>query len=85
MLVGPAMMSLLAVFLVEKHRGWWSPLSILFLTLLGGVLLSRWVDPIDSQGQPSTPRQRQLELAFLVVLGAVGWVVANALGASWKK
>ena len=42
-----------------------------------------WFDSLDSYGQPTTPRQRQKELAFLISLGVGGWLVANALGVYW--
>lgn len=85
MLVGPAILSILGLFIAESHKGWFSPRSVVFLGLLIAVVLARWFDSLDSYGQPTTPRQRQLELAFLITLGVGGWLIANALGVYWLK
>jgi hypothetical protein len=82
MLIGPVVLSVLSLFIVEKHRGWNSPESILFVVLLA-VVVARYVDPVDSRGHRHSRGQRFFELAFLSVLGVGGWFVANALGASW--
>lgn len=85
MLVGPGILSILGLFIAETHKGWFAPRSIVFLALLIGVVMARWFDPLDSNGQPTTPRQRQMEVAFLVTLGVGGWLMANILGAYWLK
>jgi hypothetical protein len=84
MFIGPAILSILGISLVEVSKGWLSPRSVVYLVLLIAVVLARWFDPLDSYGQPTTPHQRQLELAFLVILALGGWLLANALGAYWK-
>jgi hypothetical protein len=85
MLIGPGILSILGIFIAETHNGWFEPRSVIFLGLLFGVVLARWFDPMDSRGQPTTPRQRQSELAFLITLGLGGWLVANMLGVYWLK
>ena len=83
MLVGPASLSILGLFIANNHTGWLAPRSVIFLGLLIGVVLARWFDPLDSYGQSTTPRQRQLELASLITLGLGGWLIANVLGVYW--
>jgi hypothetical protein len=85
MLVGPAILSILGILIAENHKGWFAPRSIVFLALLIGVVIARWFDPLDSHGQPTTPRQRQMELAFLIALSLGGWLIANMLSSYWLK
>jgi hypothetical protein len=85
MLVGPAILSLLGLSMAEAHRGWFAPRSVIYLGMLIAVVLARWFGPIDSNGQPTTPRQRQMELTFLIALGIGGWLIANALGFYWRR
>jgi hypothetical protein len=85
MLIGPAILSILGLSLVEIHKGWLSPRSVVYVVLLIAVVLCRWFDPLDSYGQPTTSHQRQLELAFLIILGLGGWLMANALAAYWLE
>ncbi len=83
-MVGPGILSILAIRIAESHTGWFSPLSIAFLVVLIGVTTARWLDPLNSYGEPATPGQRRRYLLFAGGIGLVGWVLTNLLGIYWQ-
>jgi len=84
LLIGPATLSITAIAIAENHTGWFGPRSIGFLVVLGLVILSRWLDPETSDGDPVTPKQRGIYMILAVIFGLTGWAAANMLGVYWQ-
>lgn len=83
--IGPPVLSILAIMVIETHGGWLSPPSITFLVILTGVAVARWLDPWNSDGTPATPRQQFLYLSLTVVFGLLGWIVTHAIVTYWPS
>jgi hypothetical protein len=64
MFIGPAILSILGISLVEVPKGWLSPRRVVYLVLLIAVVLTRWFDPLDSYGQPTTPHHANWNWRF---------------------
>jgi hypothetical protein len=83
MLVGPGTLSILAISIAENHRGWFAARSIAFLVVLVAVITARWMDPLNSYGEPATPGQRRSYMLFTAFIGLLAWVITNVLGILW--
>lgn len=82
-LVGPGTLSILAIRIADNHQGWFTWRSIAFFIVLFCVAFARWMDPLDSNGEPAAPGQFGKYLAVTFGLGLAGWVLANLLGIYW--
>lgn len=83
MLAGPAALLLLAFSLADKKDGWFSSQSIAFLVVLAAVIVTRWLDPQTSEGEPTTGAHLRMFTATAVGVGMAAWAVANLLGNHW--
>ena len=83
MLAGPAALLLLAFSLAGKKEGWFSSQSIAFLVVLAAVIVTRWLDPQTSEGEPTTGAHLRMFTATAVVVGLAAWAIANMLGNHW--
>lgn len=82
-LVGPGLLSIFAIIAIETRSGWFSLPSLAFLVVLIGVAVAQWLDPMNSDGTPTTPRQRSINLLLTMTLGLAGWVAMNVLRDYW--
>jgi hypothetical protein len=83
MMVGPAILMLLAYSLTGNAKGWFAPSSIAFLAVLAAVTIARWMDPRTSEGAPTTSAHLRRYTVSTLGIGLVAWVVANLLGNHW--
>jgi hypothetical protein len=83
MVVGPATLALLLFSITSQGRGWLAPVSLAFPAVLILVIIARWLDPLTSDGEPSTPAHLRQYVVRTLGLGLGAWVVANLLGIYW--
>ena len=81
--VGPALLFLLAAFIAQEQDGWFTLPSIAFLLVMVGVVGARELDPDNSYGEPTTPRDRRAHAIGTIGIGLALWVSANVLGNHW--
>jgi len=85
MMFGPMAM-FVAIYLISSNGGGWLTVAdIVFLTLLGGLLLARWVEfrggnALTSTGEPATGEHIRRYALGAVILGLLVWIVANIIG-----
>jgi hypothetical protein len=85
MILGPFILAVSAVSILRQHDGWFSPLDLVYLGALGGMLLGRWLEfrygrPLTAMGEPATAADLR---RYALALGTVGlgtWVAANLIG-----
>ena len=77
MLAGPAVLFVLAYYVAHHDAGWADPASIAFLVVLVGVIIARRLDSENSYGDPTTPAEIRTFTTEALVVGIVGWVIAN--------
>lgn len=83
MLLGPAILLLLAYSLATSQKGWLAPASIAFLVVLVVVVIARWLDPNTSEGEPTTSAHLRRYTVTTIGTGLAAWAVANLLGNHW--
>jgi hypothetical protein len=80
MMIGPGILSILALTIAEGHQGWFAGRSIAFLFVLIAVTLARRLDPLTADGEPATQGDLRWHVLFTLSLGLAAWVTANLLG-----
>ena len=85
MIVGPLALVLTAYFIVTSGTGWTTTADFLFLIILGGMILGKWLEfrggsPETSTGEPATAADLRRYILMVVIAGPAVWVVANILG-----
>jgi hypothetical protein len=83
MLAGPGALLLLAYSLTGNQDGWFSTQSIAFLVVLAVVIVTRWLDPQTSEGEPTTGDHLRKFTATALGVGLAAWGIANMLGNHW--
>jgi hypothetical protein len=83
MMAGPAALLLLAYTLAENQKGWFAPSSIAFLVVLAVVVITRWLDPLTSEGEPVTHAHLRRYTLIVLGIGLTAWAVANLIGNHW--
>lgn len=88
MMVGPAIQFLLAIIIARNGGGWFTPVDILFLAVLGGIILGRVVefrggDPRTATGEPATRAHLRRYGILVLTVGLGIWIVANVIGNHW--
>jgi hypothetical protein len=83
MMIAPAVLLLLAYSLTQNAKGWFAPSSIAFLAVLLACLLARRLDPLTSEGTPTTSTHIRRYTIGLLSIGLSVWVIANLLGRYW--
>ena len=78
--VGPLVLLLLAYAMASDQRGWFAPQSIAFLVLLAVVVVCRRIDPLNSDGELSTPDDMRRYMVRTVLAGGITWALANLAG-----
>lgn len=85
MIVGPFALAILGIGITERRDGWFSPVDLLYLIVLGGMVLGRWTEFRYSQarsatGEPTTVAHLRRYTLVLGILGFSIWVAANLVG-----
>lgn len=85
MMIGPAILFLLALTIARQGGGWFTPKDIGFLLVLAGMVVGRFVefrggDPRTADGEPATPGHLRRYIATIIPIGLGIWAVANLIG-----
>jgi hypothetical protein len=85
MMVGPFALATLALSIVGRADGWFSPSDLLYFIILAGMLIGRWTEfrfslPMTATGEPATAEHLRRYVLGLGLLGLGFWVVANLIG-----
>lgn len=85
MMLGPAVLFLLAISIARDGGGWFTLKDFAFLTVLGGLLPARIVefgggDPRTATGKPATRQELRRYFVTVLFTGIVAWTVANLIG-----
>jgi hypothetical protein len=83
MLIGPAILFMLAGTIAGNDTGWFAPASIAFLVILPVMIAARWMDGDNSYGDPTTPAEVTTYTIGAIIVGLALWVVANFAGNHW--
>ena len=88
MMIGPMILMLLTVNIINSGSGWLTAADVAFFVVLGIMLLARWFDfragnPRTISGDPATPRHLRRYLPLTLVIGLGVWAAANAIGNHW--
>lgn len=83
MLIGPLSLTSVAIIIMETGYGWFAIRSILYLVALAVTIVARWLDPVTSDGELTTPSQRRFTATWTLIAGLVGWAAANVIGSHW--
>jgi hypothetical protein len=85
MMYGPISLLVFALFIAERADGWLAATDLIYLLILVGMLLGRWVefrsgDPLTAMGEPATPDDLRRYCTSASLLGMGLWVAANLIG-----
>lgn len=81
-MLGPAVLFLLAIAVVQNPGGWFTVPDLAFLTVLSLTLLARQLEfrgghPRTATGEPATAADLKRYSRFALSLGLGTWVLAN--------
>jgi hypothetical protein len=82
--LGPAVLAISAMYIVESGASWRSPASVFYFATLAVIIFGRWVEarsghPLDSFGEPATPKDFHRHVVLVLLIGVAIWVLANAI------
>jgi hypothetical protein len=85
MLLGPLLLVVFAFQIINKGQGWFTPVDIAYLLVLGGMLLARWWEfrsgtAQTTMGEPATATDLRRYAITTVVVGLAVWIIANVFG-----
>lgn len=88
MMIGPMILTLLAVTIINIGSGWFTLADFAFLALVGGLILGRWLEfrggaPLTYTGEPASPAHLQRFVLWTIIVGLTAWVIANLIGNHW--
>ena len=86
MFLGPMLLLLVAIGVVNDGGGWGTPKSLVFLGMLAFLLVCRWAefhagDARTAEGEPATPAHLRRYLISAALVGGATWIAANLVGA----
>ncbi len=88
MLLGPMVLLMLTVKIIQTGTSWFTPVDIAYLVVLAGMVLARWLEfrsgeAQTSTGEPATPAVLKRYVLVASVLGLSLWGSANLIGINW--
>jgi hypothetical protein len=88
MLLGPMLLLLLVIHILEAGTGWMTLADGLYFAVLVIMILGRWVELRSGQAQTATGEAATAAhfyryAAGVLILGLAAWIVANFLGNHW--
>lgn len=90
MMLGPMILSLLAIGIADVGTSWFTPADFAFLIVLGLLVIARWIEfrggnPRTAEGKPATPGDLRRYALAALPLGLGVWVLANLIGIHWLE
>ncbi len=85
MMVGPALLFLSTIAILQNPGGWFTSPNLAFLVLLPMTVLARWLeywggDPRTATGEAAAPDDLRRYVLFAMPIGLGIWIVANLIG-----
>lgn len=85
MLIGPMILTLLALSIASRGESWFTAFDLIFLACLCLLPLARWYEfqagnPRTSTGEAASGRDLRGYRMFALFIGLAVWVSANVLG-----
>jgi hypothetical protein len=85
MALGPGLLAITAIHIFLNGKGWHTPADYVFFATLAAMVLGRWLEilggqPLNSDGEPATPKDFYRYVALVLGVGVALWVLANAFG-----
>jgi len=85
MMLGPAVLFLLALSIARDGGGWFTSKDIAFLLVLGGLILARFLElqggnARTADGEPASMFHLRRYVVMAIPLGLTVWLVANLIG-----
>ena len=85
MMVGPAILFLLALIIARNGGGWFTSKDIWYFAVLAGMLVGRIIefrggDPRTADGEPATNADLFRYVAYVLPICLGVWVVSNLIG-----
>lgn len=82
MVIGPAVLFLLALALLNEGGGWFSPKGIIYLAVLVSVVAARWIEfrlghPQTAMGTPATSEHLRRYAILASLVGLTVWALVN--------
>jgi hypothetical protein len=82
--LGPAVLAISAMYIVERGASWNSPATYFYFVTLAAIVLGRWVEvrsghPLTSTGEPATPKDFYRYVVLVLLIGVTIWGLANAI------
>lgn len=87
--LGPAILSVLVVFIVTSTTGWFTLSNLVFLAVLAGMLFARWREfqagnPTTGTGEPATQADLHWYILLTTVIGLCVGLGANLVRTYWR-
>ncbi len=85
MMVGPFVLAICAVSIAQRGGGSLSPLDLVYVLVLCGMLIGRWSEfrlsrPLTATGEPATAAHLRRYVRATGGLGLAIWVAAKLVG-----
>lgn len=85
MAIGPGILALLTLIIIDQGLGWFTTVDMAYLAVLGVLVVARWIefqggDPHTSTGEPATPSDLRRYALYAMIIGLITWIVANFIG-----
>lgn len=85
MMLGPAILFLIALQIADKGDSWFARADVVFYSVLGGIIFARWLDfrigiPKTAYGQPATHDILHRYVPAALLCGVAVWIVAKLIG-----
>ena len=84
-LLGPMLLALTAMGIVNSGSGWFTKLDAIFAGLLALIVACRWVEQrsgsaTTAKGEPATMQDFRRYVRSVLLIATLIWVAANLLG-----
>lgn len=89
MMIGPLLLVVLAYRVFQTAAdGWLTPADLGFLGVLALLVVARCLEfrsdrPQKATGEPATSQDLRRYILGAVIVGLLGWIGANVIGAQW--
>lgn len=87
MMLGPVLLFLSMIGILQNPGGWFTSADVAFLIFLNLTVLARWMefrggDPRTATGEPATPMDLRRYITAALPIGLGAWVISNLIANS---